>query len=92
MNTLQRWLIVIAIWVFAIGVSLQALHGRYRLPILHDEYAQQPGTILRYSARYNTWTGQLEVTYINPKVYNKTTNEYGIVWKETPTFWIKDLK
>jgi len=65
----------------------------YKLPILEDpEYNQQdPHSMTFYSARYDTWFGKLEVTHPTNQV-NKSTGEYKVYWKETPTCWVKDLK
>jgi len=92
MDTLQRWLIVIAIWVFAVGIFLQALHGRYRLPILADDYVRgSEHAMTYYGARYDTWTGRLETTYLIPGTSDKK-GVYNIGWKDTPTCWVKELK
>lgn len=95
MSNIQRWLIIISIWIFAMGIFLHAFTNRYRLPLLYEEYAQEFGTILKHNARYDTWTGRLEVTYIRQPMKAKkgaAPLEYETYWKETPTFWVKDLK
>ena len=95
MNTLQRWLIVIAVWIFAIGVFLHAFTGRYRLPILDDDYVRgSEHSMTFWEARYDTWTGKLEVTQLKPEIniLGKMTGELKRRWEETPSSWIKDLK
>ena len=92
MSVFQKWLIVLAIWVFAAGVLFHSFTGRYRLPILVDDYVRGAEHAMTfYGARYDTWTGRLETTYAKPTM-NKTTNNFEIGWKETPSCWIKDLK
>ena len=92
MSNAQKWLIVFAIQVFAIGVLLHASTGRYRLPILADDYVRgAEHAVTYYGARYDTWTGRLEITYLIPFT-NKGNGDLKIRWKETPSCWIKDLK
>ena len=51
MKNQQRWAIVGAIWVAAIGIFLSAFKGRYQhLPPMGDNHP----------ARFDTWTG---ITY-----------------------------
>ena len=57
MTTLQKWLIVLAIWFLAFGVLLNAFKGRYRLPVLYETYAT-----MYHNCRYDTWTGKVQVT------------------------------
>ena len=53
MNQLQKWLIIMAMWIFAIGVLFSSFNGRYRWADL---------TMSGYNgARYDTWTGEVEV-------------------------------
>ena len=58
MNHLQKWLIVLAVWVFAIGTLLNAFHGRYKMGKASMEAAQR-GNYL--SVRFDTWTGEVQV-------------------------------
>jgi len=76
MSNLQKWLIIIAIWIFAVGILFNGLRGRYKMPILYDVDAK-----MHPDARYDTWTGKLQVW------------EYGYRHYETgATSWVKDLK
>ena len=95
MNALQKWLIVLAIWIFATGVFLHAFTGRYKLPILADDYTKGAGHAMTYyEARYDTWTGMLEVTQLKPEISasGKMTGEFKRHWEETPSSWVKDWK
>jgi hypothetical protein len=58
MNILQKWLIVIAVLIFAVGTFLGALNGRYRMGKVSMDSAQR-GKYL--SVRFDTWTGEVEV-------------------------------
>ena len=58
-NTFQKWILIIATLIFALGTLLSSLTGRYRLPILHDVYSQQ-----HPSARFDTSTGEVEVKHL----------------------------
>ena len=78
MNGLQKWLIVIAIWIFSLGVLLNSFGNRYRLPVLLDEFT------LKYpDARYDTWTGRLQVW---------VWRDGGIHFDNGSTSWIRELK
>ena len=55
MNNVQKWLIVLAGWVFAIGTFLNAFHGRYKMRKASMGSAQK-GNYL--SVRFDTWTGE----------------------------------
>ncbi|MDP2924503.1 MAG: hypothetical protein Q8O30_12440 [Candidatus Omnitrophota bacterium] len=58
MNVLQKWLVVIAILVFATGTFLNGINGRYRMGKVSMDSAQR-GKYL--SVRFDTWTGEVEV-------------------------------
>lgn len=58
MNTLQKWFIVVAALIFAIGTFLGALNGRYRMGKVSMDSAQR-GKYL--SVRFDTRTGEVEV-------------------------------
>ena len=95
MNVLQKWLIVLGVWIIAVGVILHAFSGRYKLPILDEGYIKgDPYSMTFYDARYDTWTGKLEVTHLKPEINiaGKMTGELKRRWEEAPSCWIKDLK
>ena len=96
MNTIQRWLIVIAMLLLAIGVLLHAFTGRYKLPILdnEEEFVKTDGHMWGlYEARYDTWTGRFEVTQLDTaRTSDKKTGKYPLHWVAMPTHWVKDLK
>ena len=78
MNVLQKWLIVLAIWIFAIGVLLNAFHGRYKMAVI-SELSQAARAYT--SARFDTWTGEVEV---------KDSRSHR--WQEGSSFFIEELK
>ena len=78
MNALQKWLIVLAIWILAIGVLLNAFHGRYKMAVV-SELSQ--ATRAYTSARFDTWTGEVEVK-----------DSRGHRWQEGSSFFIEELK
>ena len=92
MDILQKWLIVLACMIFAVGIFLHAFTGRYRLPILENDYSMgDQHAMIYYEARYDTWSGKLEVTQVTSKI-DKKTGDFKLHWVDTPTCWIKDLK
>jgi len=60
MNNLQKWLIIIAVWIFAIGTLFSGLRGRYKIPILYDTFTE-----MHPDARYDTWTGNVQVRHLS---------------------------
>ncbi len=77
MSSSQKWLIVLAIWILAIGVLLNAFHGRYKMAVV-SELSQAA----RYtSARFDTWTGEVEVK-----------DSPGHRWQEGSSFFVEELK
>jgi hypothetical protein len=78
MTTGQKWLLIAAVWVFAVGTLLSSFQGRYKLPKLYDVYAAMHTT-----ARYDTWTGELEVKHVKGD---------GWAWVKGATLWVEDLK
>ena len=95
MNNFQKLILITGVWIFAIGVLLHSFTGRYRLPILDDEYAKQGEHAMTfYAARFDTWTGKLETTRVILKDAKNYLGEIKqkLIWVETPTCWVKDLK
>lgn len=78
MNSLQKWLIVIAVLVFALGVVLNSFQGRYKMAVV-DELSYKPGGY--YSARFDTWTGDCSV---------KDSKSHR--WVEGSSVFFKDLR
>ncbi len=62
MNNLQIWALIIGIWLLAGAVALHSLTGRYKWVDLKDEMSNL------VDARYDTWTGHLEVEGSREKV------------------------
>ena len=78
MNVLQKWLIVLAVWFLAIGVLLNALHGRYKMAVI-SELSQASKAYT--SARFDTWTGEVEV---NDGCSHR--------WQKGSSYFVQELK
>lgn len=85
MDSPQRWYIVGAIWVLAIGVLLMgaglilsSFTGRYRWPELEESVVT-----MHPDCRYDTWTGQLETKVLRNGRFQYETGSSS---------WIKNVK
>lgn len=78
MTSLQKWLLILAIWIFAVGILLHSFQGRYRLTKLYESYA-----VLHAVSRYDTWTGEVEVKHMKGNRW---------VWEKGATSWVEELK
>ncbi len=62
MNTLQKWLIIIAIWMFSLAIFIHSFNGRYQY-IPRTELRWETGTVVmdtRDATIYHISVGKLE--------------------------------
>lgn len=81
MSSLQKWLIVIAVYIAAIGIFLGAFQGRYRYASFETEAKRWTG------GRFDTWTGEVSVKNYDPLIGGKPGRWDGF----NPNF-VKDVK
>jgi len=77
MNTFQKYLIVLAVWMLSVGVLLNAFHGRYKMAVISE--ASQAARAYT-SARFDTWTGEVEV------------KDNFSHWQKGSSYFIQELK
>jgi len=55
MSSAQKWLLILALWVLAIGVLISSFRGRYSIRF-HETKDGSTGYV-----KQDTWTGRLSV-------------------------------
>jgi hypothetical protein len=81
MSSVQKWFIVVAIYIAAIGVLLGAFQGRYKYASFETEAKRWTG------GRFDTWTGEVSV-----KNYDQPKGGKICQWEGFNPNFVKDIK
>lgn len=76
MNNMQKWLIIGAVWVVAIGILLSGLRGRYHVE-LRSNYVNGVLESAGY-IKQDTWTGRVYIL----STYPVSFREDFLTWKQ----------
>ena len=79
MSFIQKWLIVIAVWIAALGIFFGGFQGRYKYAFIDTG---------RWSGgRFDTWTGEVSIKNYHTDNSNKLWQWEGL----NPNF-VKDIQ